>query len=244
MLVAAGCTVTQRPSVKMVDPGLLADGTAMERERARDGFTLGPYAVRDSKVRTEAPDPDGPLAREDARRPVTQHRAGLVLEAPTGRTWTSTCMLQRRASTESDFHAVLDENGDEVAVECSASTKGARPWRFRARAVLSRNFVGRLWSEGTDGNEAEAGAAHDGSAAPPRTAWSIEILTRATYFQRIQRLLPVPVAQLRHEREARAAVLLGRPERAWVAKELDPAIGEPALAIMLTLRLLPWELAE
>lgn len=240
LAVVAGCGVTQRPSVKMVDPKLLAHGTAMERERTRGGFTLGPYVVRDGVSRGEAVDPEGPLAREEAPRPVTQHRATLVLEAsPSGRTWTSTCTMQRRAPMASDFHATLDENGDEVAVECTAGTKGAPPWRFRVRAVLSRNFAGALWSEASS----EASADAD-DAAPPADAWKLEILTRATYFQRIERLLPVPVAQLRRDRTAVLSVLLGRPERAWVAKDLEADVAEPALAILLTLRLLPWELAE
>jgi hypothetical protein len=242
LAAVAGCGATQRPSVKMVDPGLLEHGTAMERERQRGGFALGPYLVRDAATRTEAVDPDGPLARERAHRPVTQHRAALTLEATTtGRTWTSTCTLQRRAPLASDFHAVLDENGDEVAVDCIAGTKGAPPWRFRVRASLSRNFVGKLWSEATSSGEASADAE---DAAPPPTAWTVEILTRATYVQRIERLLPVPVAQLRRDRKAVLSVLLGRPERAWMAKDLEAELAEPALAILLTLRLLPWELAE
>lgn len=240
LAAAAGCGAAQRPSVKMVDPRLLAHGTAMERERLPGGFALGPYVVRDSAVRTEATDPDGPLAREEVARPVTHSRATLSLEAPgSGRTWTSTCVLQRRAPVSSDFQSALDENGDEVAVDCTASTKGAPPWRFRVRAALSRNFTGQLWSEDTSEVSAE-----DDDAAPPPSAWPVEVLTRATYFQRIDRLLPVPVAQLRRDRKAVLSVLLGRPERAWVAKDLDAAIAEPALALMLTLRLLPWELAE
>lgn len=234
LVLVAGCGVAQKPSVKMVDPGLLARGTAMERERAKGGFVLGPYHVRDTASRSEPVDPDGPLASEDVRRPVTQHRAALELEAAaTDRTWTATCTLQRRASTEPDFDAVLDENGDEVAVECTASTKGLPPWRFRTRALLSRNLAGKLWSEA--------------DAAPPGawpSAWSVEILTRATYFQRLDRLLPVPVAQLRRDRKAVLAVLLGRPEHAWVAADLDPVTTEAALALLLTLRLLPWELAQ
>ena len=245
--LAAGCSATQRPSVKMVDPKLAARGTAMERERTKGGFMLGPYRVRDGRTRSEPVDPDGPLASEDVRRPVTQQRAALELEATaTGRTWTSTCTLQRRASTEPDFDAVLDENGDEVAVECTASTQGLPPWRFRARARLSRNFGGKLWSEATASAPAEGDdAAGDGDGdAPPPTAWPVEILTRATYLQRIDRLLPVPVAQLRGDRKAMLAVLLGRPERAWLDPRLDPVTAEAALAVLLTLRLLPWELAE
>jgi hypothetical protein len=281
LLVAAGCGMAQRPSVKVVDPELLAHGTAMERERLRGGFALGPYMVRDAGTRSEAPDPDGPLASEDVRRPVTQHRAKLALEASdSGRTWTSTCTLQRRAPEGVDFRAVLDENGDEIAVECTAKPEGAPPWRFEARAVLSRNFVGLLGPEGDE---------------PP---WSVEILTRSIVFKRIERLLPVPVAQVRpsapkatssrgrkgepsapkatssrgrkgepsapkatssrgrkgepsapkaerrNDRKAVLAVLLGRPERAWVAETLDPLATEAALAILLTLGLLPWELAE
>lgn len=242
LVLAAGCGAARKPSVKMVDPGLLARGTAMERERAKGGFVLGPYHVRDTASRSEPVDPDGPLASEDVRRPITQHRAALELEAAaTGRTWTSTCTLQRRAPTESDFHAVLDENGDEIAVECTASTKGLPPWRFRTRASLSRNFGGKLWSEV---DEVAAPADDRGDDAAPPKAWSVEILTRATYFQRIDRLLPVPVAQLRRDRKAVLAVLLGRPEQAWVAADLDPVTTEAALALLLTLRLLPWELAE
>jgi hypothetical protein len=247
LVAAAGCGVSQRPSVKVVDPGLVEHGIAMQRERQRGGFAFGPYVVRDSGVRTEAVDPDGLLAREDVRRPVTQHRAGLVLEAPeTGRTWTSTCVLQRRAPVETDFHAVLDENGDEIAVECTASTKGMPPWRFRAQALLSSNFVGRLWAEGeaAAARASETSEGDEGSDAPPPSAWPVEILTRATYWQRLERLLPVPVAQLRHDRKAVVSVLLGRPERAWVAKDLDALTKEAALALLLTLRLLPWELAE
>lgn len=228
----------------MVDPGLVARGTAMEREPAKGGFMLGSYRVRDAATRSEAVDPDGPLASEDVRRPVSQHRATLELEATaTGRTWTGTCTLQRRAPTESDFHAVLDENGDEIAVDCTASTKGMPPWRFRARAMLSRNFGGRLWSEAGEAADDDDDD-EDGRGADAKAAWSVEILTRATYLQRVDRLLPVPVAQLRRDRKAVLAVLLGRPERAWVAEDLDPVTTEAALALLLTLRLLPWELAE
>jgi hypothetical protein len=239
LVLGAGCGVMQRPSVKMVDPGLVAHGIAMERERVRGGFALGPYVVRDLAVRSEAPDPDGPLAREDVRRPVTQDRAELTLEAPdTGRTWTSVCTVQRRAPRSADFHAVLDENGDEVAVDCTASTKGVPPWRFRTRAALSRNFVGQVWSEAQGSGEDEP------PTGEPGREWTVEILTRAIHFERLERLLPVPVAQLRHRGAAELAVVLGRPERAWVARKLDPQVTEPVLALLLTLRLLPWELAE
>jgi hypothetical protein len=226
LAAVAGCGVAQRPSVKVVDPALVAEGTALERERHRGGFALGPYVVRDSAARSEAPDPDGPLASEDVHRPVTQHRAGLTLEASeAGRTWTTTCTLQRRAPEGADYRAVLDENGDEVAVECLAKPQGLPPWRFHARALLSSNFVGEL-----------------GLVGEP--AWKVEILTRAIYVKRLERVLPVPVAQLRREGKAVVSVLLGRPERAWVAKDLEPLTTEAALALLLTLRLLPWELAE
>lgn len=229
VVAVAGCSLAQRPSVKVVDPELLANGTALEREpdrRRGGGFGLGPHVVHDSPARSEAPDPDGPLASEDVRRPVTQHRAGLTLDASeTGRVWTTTCTLQRRAPAGSDFRAVLDENGDEVAVDCTAKTRGLPPWRFHARALLSSNFMGELGPEGGP-------------------AWPVEILTRAIHFKRIERVLPVPVAQLRHEGKAVVSVLLARPERAWLAKDLEPLTAEATLALLLTLRLLPWALAE
>src|SRR5690606_27515389 len=142
-VLVAGCTLAQRPSVKVVDPALMAEGTALERSRlprgAGRGFGLGPYVVREVAVRSEAPDSEGPLAQEDVQRPVTQHRARAVLEAPqTQRRWAATCVLQRRAPAQADFRAVLDENGDEVAVECTAApggTRGQPPWRFEVRAL-------------------------------------------------------------------------------------------------------------
>lgn len=227
LVIAAsmGCGVAQRPSLKVVDPQLMAEGTALGRERIRGGFSLGSYSVTEVGMRQEAPDPDGPLAGQDVARPVTQHRAGLVLGGAEGRTWTTACRLQRRAPPAGDYRAVLDENGDEIAVECTAKTSGRRPWRFDARALLSNNFVGELGPEGGE-------------------TWTVEVLTRVLRLQRIERVLPVPVAQLRRGDDAVVAVLLGRPERAWIDPSLDPIHTEAALALLLTLRFLPWELAE
>ncbi len=197
----------------------------MERQRRPGGFSLGPYVVRDAGMRSEAPDPDGPLADDAVARPVTQHRAGLVLEGTDGRAWTTACRLQRRAPLAADFRAVLDENGDEIAVDCTAKTSGRPPWTFSSRAVLSGNFMGQLGPEG--------GTLH-----------MVEVLTRVIRFKRVERVLPVPVAQLRHGDDAVVSVLLGRPERAWVDPDLDPVEAEATLAMLLTLRYLPWELAE
>lgn len=210
----------------------MAEGTELTRARQKGGFTLGPYSIHDVGMRNEAADLDGPLASEhDVRRPVTQHRAGLVMDAPTDRAWTTSCTLQRRPSASIDYRAVLDENGDEIAVDCIAKARGLPPWSFTARAVMSQNFVGTLAPD-EDGDDRE---------------WTIEVLTRVTYIQRIQRmqrLLPVPVVQLRDGERAVVAMLLGRPERAWVADDFDPLVTEAALAVSLTLRYLPWELAE
>lgn len=223
---SVACKVAQRPAVKVVDPTLREEGTPLTRERRKGGYALGPYEVHDMGVRSEAVDPDGPLAGEDVRRPVAQHRAGLVLDAPTGRSWTTSCRLQRRASVAADYRAVLDENGDEIALDCVAKAKGLPPWRFEARALLSRNFVGSLGREGEE------------------PGYLLEVLTRVTLFGRLERLLPVPVAQVRFEERAVLATLLGRPERAWVADGLEPEVTEVGLAVAMTLRILPWELAE
>ena len=227
--VALSCGVAQRPSIKVVDPRLQSEGQRFERERRKGGFAVGPYEVHDIGMRSEAPDSDGLLAREGVGRPVTQHRAGLMLDAPNGgRAWTTACTLQRRAPVGADLRAVLDENGDEIAVDCIVKTPGLPPWTFTARAVLSSNFVGQLVAEG---DEEDRGG-------------TVEVLTRVMHLQRIQRILPVPVAQLRRDERAVVSVLLGRPETAWVAKDLDPELTEATLALLLTLRFLPWDLAQ
>ncbi|MCH9688572.1 MAG: hypothetical protein K0V04_44485 [Deltaproteobacteria bacterium] len=225
-MVGLGCSLTQRPSLKVVDPTLAAEGLPLERERADGGFDLGPYQVRDAGVRSEAPDADGPLASEDVARPVTQHRAGLVLTAPSGRSWTTSCRLQRRVSVAADYRAVLDENGDEITLDCVAKARELPPWSFTVRALLSANFAGEFVQVGSDRVE------------------TIEVLTRVVRVKRLERLLPVPVAQLRLGEDAKVAVLLGRPEKAWVAEGIDLVAAEAGLAVMLTLRFLPWELAE
>lgn len=223
-MVGLGCGVAQRPSLAIVDPQLKAEGVAHERVRMKGGFKLGPFDVSEVGIRSEAPDPDGPLAREDVPRPVTQHRAGLRL-ASAERSWVTACRLQRRAPPAADYRAVLDENGDEIAVDCTAKTAGRPPWRFTARALLSGNFVGQLGPEDGDG-------------------WTVEVLTRAQRFKRIERVLPVPVAQLRQDDRVVLAMLLGRPEKAWVDPTVEPIHAEATLALLLTLRFLPWELAQ
>lgn len=225
LAASVGCGVAQRPSLKVVDPQLMAEGTPLERERIPGGFSVGSYSVTDVGLRSEAPDPDGALAREDVARPVTQHRAGLVLHGAEGRAWTTACRLQRRAPEADAYRAVLDENGDEIAVDCTAKTTGRPPWRFDARALLSGNFMGQLGPEGGE-------------------AWTVEVFTRVLRLRRIERVLTVPVAQLRRGDDAVVSVLLGRPERAWIDPTLDPIHTEAALALLLTLRFLPWELAE
>ncbi|MEM7155614.1 MAG: hypothetical protein AAF799_22380 [Myxococcota bacterium] len=226
LVTSLGCALTQRPALKVVDPTLVEQGTELTRERRKGGFALGPYEIHDVGVRTEAPDPDGPLAREDVPRPVTQHRAGLIFDAPTERSWTTSCTMQRRASNAGDYRAVLDENGDEISLDCVAKSRGLPPWNFSTRAALSGNFVGALKQTGGD------------------EEFSIEVLTRVTHFQRVERLLPVPVVQLREGETAKVAMVMGRPERAWITEGFDPVTMEASLAVMLTLRYMPWELAE
>lgn len=229
VLSGFGCTLTQRPSVKVVDPALRERGTELTRERRRGGYALGPYEIHDVGLRAEPPDPDGPLATEDARRPVSQHRAGLVLDAPSGRSWTTACILQRRPSVAIDYRAVLDENGDEIALDCVIKARGLPPWTFSARTSMSNNFVGPLQPTGGE------------------QEYQLEVLTRVSpvrRLERLKRLLPVPVVQLRDGERAVLAALLGRPERAWVAEGLSPLAAEAGLALAMTLRVLPWQLAQ
>jgi len=226
MAAGSACAVSQRPSVKTIDPILLEQGRELARGRHKGGFSVGPYAIHDIGMRREAPDPDGPLASEEVGRPVSQHRAGLVLDAPSGRRWTTSCTLARRPGLATDYRAVLDENGDEIALDCIVKALGLPPWRFTIRTLISHNFIGAFGQEGSE------------------QAGTIEVLTRVTHFERLERLLPVPVVQLRQDERAVVAVLLGRPERAWVARGVDAVTTEAAIALMLTLRFLPWELAE
>ncbi|MBL4684418.1 MAG: hypothetical protein JKY37_07495 [Nannocystaceae bacterium] len=222
---AGGCTVARRASQSAVDPQLRATGTALTRRDEPNGFRLGSYFVSDPRVSREDADATGLLLSSDAPRPVAQHRLEFGLEArATERTWAIECVSQRRRPPSSDYAAVLDENRDEIAIECTlraGTDEALEEWVFRTEAELSHNFAGRLTKVGSD-----------------RTL-DVEVVVWVQRFGKIRRHLPDPVAQVRDDNEIVAAMVLAKPEQAWMTSTIEHEVAEVAVSTMLALRFLP-----
>jgi hypothetical protein len=224
--IGSACGVARRASVNAVDPKLRASGQKLDRMQARGNLRMGGYAIEDIAVEQTQVDPQGPLAREDIGRPIVQHHLAMRLAVPSGAAWTVECTQQRRQSTSAEYAAAIDENRDDIAVQCELRGPSDSAWRFTTEAGVAHNFRGRLMSR------------HDESAL------DVEVLVYVQRWGWLRRHLPDPVAQVRRENQAVAAMLLGRPELAWVGSELAPALAEPSVATMLALHHLPLGLDE
>ncbi|MEM6991936.1 MAG: hypothetical protein AAF721_15615 [Myxococcota bacterium] len=229
LALAPGCSWARRASLSAVDPELRAKGAQLDRGEDPDGFALGTFRVAKPELQREAADTPGLLAPDTSPRPVVQHRLSLEVEAPgesaePGRQWSVGCIVQRRQPASMDYASALDENRDEVGVACELGgvAQGvASDWAFRTQAELSHNFAGRL----TDQSKTRS--------------LDVEVVVWVERFGKVRRHLPDPVAQVREGDTTIAAMVLSRPEQAWLAPEVDPETAEVAISTMLALRFLP-----
>lgn len=217
----AGCAWARKASVDVVDPQLRASTEPISRDVHPDGFRLGRYAVAEPGLVREEPDEGRMLGRDGAPRPIEQHRLSLdVLADGSDRAWSVRCVSQRRRPAAIEYSAALDENRDEIAVQCDIADAGPK-WILRTEAQLSSNFAGRL------------------DAADGERSLTVEVLLFAERWGRLQRHLPDPVAQIRDGDRIVAAMVLAKPEQAWLHPELDPVEADVAMAALLGLRFLP-----
>ncbi len=219
LAVVGGCGASRRMSLNAVDTQLRAKGSMLERAPGRGPLRLGDYEVSQITVEPTQVDPQGALASEDVRRPMLQHHLAMTLRAPDDQTWDVQCISQRRQSTSADYAAVAGVNRDDIAVECRVLGAGAQ-WTFRTEAELGTNFQGRL-------------------SGPADASLDVEVLLYVQRWGWLRRHLPDPVAQVRQGDKAVAAMLLGRPEQAWIAPSLTVDLATPSLAAMLALHHLP-----
>lgn len=216
------CTWARRATLDAVDPELRAKGEQLPRDDESRQLQLGSYAVSKPELTREEAAADGGLAADDVPRPVVQHRLDLDFEATdSGHTWAVRCTSQRRQPSSMDYAAALDENRDEIAVDCQLSQPSTPGWTFKTQAELSHNFAGLL--------------VHEAS----KRSLNVEVVMWVERFGRLKRHLPDPVAQVRNGDQVIAAMVLGRPEQAWVARSVEPELAEAALGTMFALRFLP-----
>lgn len=216
--LAAGCTWARRATLDAVDPQLRAKGERLDRVDGADrqqGFALGAYEVSAPTLRRQSEQSEGLLPPDPNPRPIVQHRLQLRVSAH-GADWPVDCTSQRRPPTSMDYAAALGENRDEIAVKCTVGE-----WAFRTEAELSHNFAGRL--------------THHESAR----ALTLDVVVWVERFGKLRRHLPDPVAQVRDGSKTVAAMVLGKPETAWISAGIEPGVEHAALSTMLALRFLP-----
>lgn len=221
LVALGGCGVARRASVNAVDTQLRARGDHLQRVDERGPLRIGEYEIESLDVEETKVDPEGALAKQDVVRPIVQHHLAMRLRGPSGGRWDVQCIQQRRQSQSADYAAMIQENRDDVSVVCDLRTGPDAAWRFVTEADVTHNFRGRL------------------STSDPESALDIEILVYIQRWGWLRRHLPDPVAQVRSGDRAVAAMLLGRPEEAWVSTELPADLAEPSVAAMLALRHLP-----
>ena len=120
-----------------------------------------------------------------------------------------------------DYAAALDENQDEIAVACDLGRDNKQGWAFVTEAELSHNFAGTLTEHGSE------------------RSLTVEVVMYVERFGKLRRHLPDPVAQVRDGETIVAAMVLARPEQAWVSRSSEPEVVDAAMSAMLALRFLP-----
>lgn len=238
LAVAVGCGVQQRAAESLIDPRLRSEGVLVERQQGVRDLELGRYRVVEIELEDEPFDGSGPLAPDaDGRsRPTQQLRLGFSLVGGAA-AWTARCVGQRRQPPDADLAAVSGDPRDEIAIRCALT--GGKPgggdpggeqqaWTLEIGGDLGGNLLGRLYT----------------TTASDRPEKIVEVLLWHRLFNITRRRLPTALALIRSGDEAadattEAALILDKPERAWLDPALDDAQRELALTAMLALRLLP-----
>jgi hypothetical protein len=239
--LAVGCGVQQRAAESLIDPRLHREGVLVERQQGVRDLELGRYRVVEIELEDEPFDGSGPLAPDaDGRsRPTQQLRLGFSLVGGAA-AWTARCVGQRRQPPDADLAAVSGDSRDEIAVRCALTggervggnqdagerDVGEQAWTLELGGDLGGNLLGRLYT----------------TSAPERPEKVVEVLLWHRLWNISRRRLPAALALIRSEGTdagTEAALILDKPERAWLDPALDDADRELALTAMLALRLLP-----
>jgi hypothetical protein len=219
-VLASGCGGLRRAAVNTVDPALRSQ-PRLERSRADGGFRLGRYTIVKERLTESATGVAMSDAPSDPAHPGWRYRLNASLRVVgVDRVWTTRCTGERQPSVDADFGAVATEPNDLVAIDCDIAQGEAR-WRLTARGRLDGNIAGEL--------------------APPQggTPLQVEIVMWAVRVKVFKRRLAEPVAQVRGRTGAIAAMILSRPEWAWVDARAPVESSEAAMTALAAVRLLP-----
>jgi hypothetical protein len=233
LVVIGGCGVQQRAAESLIDPQLRHEGVLVERQRGVRDLELGRYRVVDVELGDEPFDGSGPLApdADGHTRPTQQLRLRFSLVGGVV-PWTARCIGQHRQPPDHDLATIAGDPRDEIAVRC-ALAGGDQSWTLELDGDLGGNLLGHVHPDGLP--------TVDGPSAGPSKI--IEVLLWHRLWNISRRRLPAPLALIRSQADDKmrteAALILDKPERAWLDATLDDSGRELALAAMLALRLLP-----
>lgn len=220
--VLAGCT--HKAAAKVVDPLLQADGTMLERSGgSRGDFVLGQYSFERTNLdRTPAPNASTGLSPDGLSRPAERLDLQMVMTVQDHR-WIGECKALREPTGRQDYAAVTEEFHDMVQIDCTFESSGSI-WIFAMRGSLATNLGGTL----TPKNRSVTGGGLE-----------VEVLMWRDVWGRVRRQIPEPVGQVRLKRSTAAAMILARPEQAWLAPSTPQETLDVAMVTLGALRMLP-----
>jgi len=227
LAMIAGCGAQQRAAEQLIDPLLRSQGVLVERQAGDRELALGRYRVAQQRVEDEAFafDGTGQLApgTDGRTRPAQQLRLEFSL-AGGATPWTANCVGQRRQPPDHDLAAAADEQREEVAVRCQISQISGEQqrWVLAIDGNLGANMLGQLTRVGA-----------------PEATKIVEIVMWHRVLNVSRRRLPASLGLISTPAGAEAALILDKPERAWLAPSLADSERELALTTLLALRLLP-----
>lgn len=216
---STSCDGLRRASLKIIDP-TVQKNPRWEREHAKGGFQLGPYTVLRPELRETAVDEDAGTRTDAPRQPGWRWHVELTVRGP-DREYVARCTGLRVPTIVADYGEIADVNNDEVQIDCDV--QGDHHWRLSAQGRLDQNVGGELRAIDADG------------AAPMK----LEILLWAVRLKLVRRHLAAPVVQMRRDRTTVAALIIDRPEWAWVAAGESAEIRGVALTALLAVEALP-----
>jgi len=242
VLVGSGCAASQRAAQKLIDPHLLAEGDALTRERGQRDLQLGPYRVTGLERNNEPAGAEGPFAASESGQTRPTQQLSLRFELVGGeQAWAADCLGWRRQPADHDLAAAADEAREEVALRCELgpSEAGAPRWLLEIQGTLNDNLFGTLEPvsasrPGGTGTETETE-----TETKTKTGKRVEILMWHRVWKISRRPLPASLATVIGAKGTEAALILSKPEQAWLAPELEPRERELALTTLAAVRLIP-----
>ena len=220
--VLLGCT--HKAATKVVDPALVSEGTMLERsDGSLKSFVLGDYRFEQTSLDRDASAPSTGLSPDGQARPTERIDLQMTMTAK-GRRWGGACRALREPTGRADYAAVTEEFHDVVQIDCTFDDGAGSSWTFEMKGSLAANLGGML----TPSHASVVGGGLE-----------VEVLMWRTFWQRVRRHLPDPVGQVRLKRGSIAAMILDRPERAWIDPSAPTEMLDVAMATLGALRMLP-----